>query len=189
ELKWERYTVEPDYLRTFDLEVIAGRNFDRNISSDSSAFVLNESAVKSLNLTPEEAINLKITDENLNYAGRIVGVVKDFHFRSLHHSIQPFVMYVNWDRLDYISVRLASADLAKNIEMLGQKWTETFGESVPFFYHFLDQSTAELYLREDNESLLFSGFSVLSVILGALGLFGSALFTTERRFKEIGLRK
>lgn len=187
--KWERYTVEPDFLRTFDLKVIAGRDFDRTIPSDSTAFVLNESAVRALNLTPEEAVNLTITDQGLNYDGRIIGVVEDFHFRSLHHSIQPFVMYVNWDRLDYISVRLASTDLAHNVEVLEQKWYDTFGESVPFFYRFLDQQTAELYLSEDNESLLFSGFSLLSVILGALGLFGSALFTTERRFKEIGLRK
>lgn len=187
--KWERYTVEQNYLKTFGLEIVAGRGFDAAIASDSSAFVLNESAIRALNISPEEALNLTVTDQNTNYTGKIVGVVKDFHFRSLHHAIQPFVMYVNWDRLDYISVRMSSQDLARNVELLEEKWFETFGESVPFFYNFLDQQTAELYLREDNESLLFSSFSVLSVILGALGLFGSALFTTERRYKEIGLRK
>lgn len=189
EFKWERYTVEQDYLKVFDLEVIAGRGFDSKIPSDSNAFVLNESAVRAMNLTPEEAVNLNITDEGLNYSGKIVGVVKDFHFRSLHHSIQPFVMYVNWDRLDYISVSMSTHDFARNIEILDEKWTNTFGESVPFFFDFLDQQTNELYQSEDNEGLLFSSFSLLSVILGALGLFGSALFTTERRFKEIGLRK
>ena len=189
QLKWERYTVDQNYLKTFDLELVAGRGFDSAIPTDSSAFVLNESAVKALNLTPSEAVGLSITDQGLDYSGKIIGVVRDFHFRSLHHRIQPFVMYVNWDRLDYISARLGSAELSKSIEILEEKWYVTFGESVPFFYQFLDQQTAELYLSEDNESILFFSFSVLSIILGALGLFGAALFTTERRFKEIGLRK
>ncbi len=189
QVKWERYTVEQDYLKAFELEVIAGRGFDSTIPSDSTAFVLNESAVRALNLSPEEALNLTITDQGLDYEGKIIGVVKDFHFRSLHHTIQPFVMYVNWDRLDYISVRLESRNFARNIETLEEKWYTTFGEGIPFFYGFLDQQTAELYLAEDNERMLFSAFSLLSVILGMLGLFGSALFTTERRFKEIGLRK
>ncbi|MEM6813693.1 MAG: ABC transporter permease, partial [Bacteroidota bacterium] len=179
QFKWERYTVEQDYLKAFDLEVIAGRGFDRSIPTDSNAFVLNESAVSALNLTPQQALNLTITDQGLNYTGKIIGVVKDFHFRSLHHDIQPFVMYVNWDRLDYISVNLSSNDFARNIEHLEEKWYQTFGEKAPFFYQFLDQQTSDLYLKEDNESLLFSSFSLLSVILGVLGLFGSALFITE----------
>ena len=189
QFKWERYTVEQDYIKAFDLEIIAGRGFDSSIPSDSSAFILNESAVRALNLTPEQALNLNITDQGLNYPGKIIGVVKDFHFRSLHHDIQPFVMYVNWDRLDFISVNLSSKDFARNIENIEEKWFRTFGDSVPFFYEFLDQQTADLYLKEDNESQLFSSFSVLSILLGALGLFGSALFNTERRYKEIGLRK
>ncbi len=189
QLKWERYTVEQDYIKAFGLELIAGRGFDRTIPGDSTSFVLNESAVKALNLTPEQALNLTITDQGLDYTGKIIGVVKDFHFRSLHHDIQPFVMYVNWERLDYISVSLSSNEFTSNIRHLEEKWFKTFGESVPFFYQFLDQQTAGLYVKEDNERRLFSSFSLLSVILGAMGLFGSALFTTERRYKEIGLRK
>ena len=187
--KWERYTVEQGYLKTFDLEVVAGRGFDNTISTDSTAFVLNESAVKALNLTPETALGLSITDQGLDYSGKVIGVVKNFHFRSLHHEIQPFVMYVNWDRLDYISARLETRNFRDNIAVLEEKWNDVFGESVPFFYNFLDQRTAELYESEANESVLFSVFSFVSILLGMLGLFGSALFTTERRFKEIGLRK
>ena len=187
--KWERYTVEQDYLKTFDLEIVSGRGFDSEISSDSSAFILNESAVKALNLSPDEVIGLTITDQGLDYSGKIIGVVKDFHFRSLHHTIQPFVMYVNWDRLDYISARLETTNLNESIQILEEKWYSSFGESVPFFYQFLDQQTTALYESEDNQRLLFSSFSILSIILGSLGLFGAALFTTERRFKEIGLRK
>ncbi|NQZ77706.1 MAG: ABC transporter permease [Ekhidna sp.] len=187
--KWERYTVEQNYINTFELELVAGRGFDSSIPSDSSAFVLNESAIEALNLTPQEALNLNITDRNLNVTGKVIGVVKDFHYRSLHHDIQPFVMYVNWDRLDYISVQLSTNDLVRNIELLEEKWIDVFGESVPFFYQFLDQTALDLYQSEKNESMLFSSFSSLSILLGALGLFGAALFNTERRYKEIGLRK
>ncbi len=188
-MRWERYTVEQEYISTFDLNVMAGRGFDSAIPSDSNAFVINESAVKALGLTPEEAINLTITDEGLDRTGKIVGVVEDFHFRSLHHAILPFVMYVNWDRLDYISARLDSQNFADNIENLEAGWYRVFGESIPFFYSFLDQQAADLYESESNESKLFTLFSIVSMVLGGLGLFGFALFTTERRFKEIGLRK
>ncbi len=187
--KWERYTVEHDYIEAFDLELVAGRGFDASIASDSTAFVVNESAVQALGFTPEQVLGKTITDEGLDKTGKIVGVVKDFHFRSLHHNIQPFVMYVNWDRLDYISVRLQSQNFADNLVRLEEGWYATFGESVPFFYSFLDQQSADLYAREDNESQLFTLFSIVSIVLGGMGLFGFALFTTEKRFKEIGLRK
>lgn len=186
---WERYTVEQSYISTFDLEIIAGRDFDPTISTDSSAFILNESAVRDLGIEPNEAINRSITDVGLEVSGKIIGVVKDFHFRSLHHEIQPFVMYVNWDRLDYISVRMASNNFQENIEYLEKSWYEVFGESVPFFYSFLDQQARDIYEKEANEMKLFSGFSIVSMALGALGLFGFILFTMERKFKEIGLRK
>ncbi len=189
ELKWERYTVEQSYIQTFDLEVIAGRGFDHRIPTDSNAFVLNESAVKAMGFNPEEVIGKSITDTGLDITGKIIGVVSDFHFRSLHHEIQPFVMYVNWDRLDYISVRLQSQNFQHHIEQLEAGWYKTFGDAVPFFYTFLDQQALDLYEREKNDTQLFTIFSFISILLGGLGLFGSALFTTERRFKEIGLRK
>lgn len=189
QLKWERYTVEQSYIKTFDLEVIAGRGFDHRIPTDSNAFVLNESAVKAMGLRPDLVIGKTITDTGQDITGKIVGVVRDFHFRSLHHEIQPFIMYVNWDRLDYLSVRLQSQNFQQHIEQIEAGWYKTFGEAVPFFYNFLDQQALELYEREKNDTQLFSIFSFVSILLGGLGLFGSALFTTERRFKEIGLRK
>ncbi|MEO9870264.1 FtsX-like permease family protein [Ekhidna sp.] len=188
-LLWERYTVEQDYISTFDLEIVAGREFDRNIQSDSSSFILNESAVQALGFMADEAIGKTITDVSLDKSGKIVGVVRDFHFRSLHHDILPFVMYVNWDRLDYISVRLASQNFQESINHLESTWSRVFGESVPFFFNYLDQQATAMYEKEDNEMQLFSIFSMISIVLGGLGLFGFVLFTTERKSKEIGLRK
>ena len=186
---WERYTVEQGFIETFDLEMIAGRPFNHEIQSDSTAFILNENAVKQLGLTPEDVVGKRITDVSLTKTGKVVGVVKDFHFRSLHHEIQPFVLYVNWDRLDYITARLSAANISKSIRQLEASWLKVFGEDVPFFYDFLDQQAADLYEREANQVQLFSIFCLLSVLLGSLGLFGFALFISERRSKEIGLRK
>lgn len=186
---WERYTVEQGFISTFDLEVVAGREFQHEIPSDSNAFILNQRAAEILGVQPDEVIGKTITDLSLNKTGKVVGVVKDFHFRSLHHEIQPFVMYVNWDRLDYITARLASRNFIENITHVEASWHEVFGESVPFFYEFLDQQAGKLYEREANEMQLFSIFCLISILLGSLGLFGFVLFTTERKFKEIGLRK
>ena len=186
---WERYTVEQEYIAAFGLEIVAGRAFDSQIQSDSSAFIINESAVRSLGLSNEEIIGRTITDQSLRKTGKVVGVVKDFHFRSLHHEIAPFVLYVNWDRLDYISVRLASGNFRENINHLEETWNEVFGDGVPFFFSYLDQQVAALYKKEDNQMKLFTSFSMVSILLGTLGLFGFVLFTTERKFKEIGLRK
>ncbi len=186
---WERYTVEQGYIETFELEMVSGRAFDRTIPSDSSAFILNERAVSALGMQPQEVIGITITDQSLEITGKVIGVVKDFHFRSLHHEIQPFVLYVNWDRLDYLTARLSSENFSKNIEHLEASWYQVFGESVPFFYDFLDQQALVLYRREANEMQLFSIFCLISILLGSLGLFGFILFTTERKFREIGLRK
>ncbi|MEO9485767.1 MAG: ABC transporter permease [Ekhidna sp.] len=186
---WERYTVEQNYIATFDLEIVAGRGFDSKIQTDSTAFILNERAVSALGLSPDEVVGKTITDLSLEKTGKVVGVVKDFHFRSLHHEISPFVMYVNWDRLDYISARLATEKFQENINHLEEVWIKVFGEGVPLFFNYLDQQAVAMYEKEDNEMKLFTSFSMVSIMLGGLGLFGFVLFTTERKSKEIGLRK
>lgn len=189
EYRWERYTVDEDYLNTFDLKVIAGRAFSKNIQSDSSAFVLNESAVKALGYTPDAIIGQTINNLSDEVSGKVVGVVKDFHFRSLHQSIDPFVIYVNKDRLDFIAIRLSGNNFRESIVKAEETWNEIIGEDIPFFYTFMDQKMASRYEKEANEGRLFSILSSISLLLGCMGLFGLALFITQRKVKEIGIRK
>lgn len=186
--RWERYTVDHDYIETFGLEMVAGRGFSRSYASDSSAFILNEAAVKVLGLTPEEAIGRKIDNVSDRKSGVIVGVVKDFHYRSLHQEIQPFVLYINLDRLDYFSVALQPGQLEDGLDHVERTW-EALYPGIPYFSEFQDQHLASYYQREENMSKLFSWFTVVALFLASLGLFGFASYTSESRFKEIGIRK
>ena len=186
---WERYTVDEDYLKTFQLELVAGRGFSKEINTDTSAFILNESAVKALHMTPEEVVGKTMNNVSDEVAGKVVGVVRDFHFRSLHNDIKPFILHVNRERLDYISIRLSGKNFKESIIHAEESWENIMGEDIPFFYSFLDQQAAMLYKREENESRFFSLLSLVSLSLGCLGLFGLALFTTQKKVKEIGIRK
>ncbi len=187
--RWERFTTDQFYPQTFDLPLLAGRYFDQKYQSDTSAFLLNKKAVETLGLTPAEAIGQTIEDEASGVSGKIVGVLDNFHFRSLHHDIQPFVLYVNRGRLDYISARMSNANYEENIGQLESTWKDVFGDQVPFFYSFLDQKAEALYVKETNEGMLFTIFSGISILLGCMSLFGFALFLSERKYKEIGIRK
>ena len=187
-LRCERYTVDHDFLNTYDIEIVAGRNFSRSYSTDSSALILNETAVKELGFTNEEILAARKTNLSDNRSGQIVGVTKDFHFRSLHDKIQPFILQVNLNRLDYFSVKLNRNDLKSAIDHVQSTWQRIF-QGAPFFYEFHDQEFAEIYKNEENQTTLFTWFTAVAIFLGCLGLFGFALFTTERRVKEIGIRK
>jgi len=180
--------VDHDYIPTFKMEMAAGRNFSREIRTDSSqAFILNETAVRRIGWkTPEEAIN-----QGFKYGGRsgqIVGVVKDFHFESLHQEIAPIVMILSSTSLSQISVRINSLNIPQTMAYLQDIWSEMRPE-YPFSYYFIDENFDQLYRSEENLSRIFSYFAFLSIFIGCLGLFGLASYTAERRTKEIAVRK
>ena len=180
--------VDHDYIPTFKMEMVAGRNFSREIRTDSTkAFVLNETAAQRIGWkTPEEAI-----DQGFKYGGRsgqIVGVVKDFHFESLHQEISPIVILLSSTSLSQISIRINSSNIPQTMSFLQGIWSEMRPE-YPFSYYFIDENFDQLYRSEENLSRIFSYFAFLSIFIGCLGLFGLASYTAERRTKEIAVRK
>ncbi len=180
--------VDHDYIPTFKMEMAAGRNFSREIRTDSTqAFILNETAIRRIGWkTPEEAIN-----KGFKYgsrSGRIVGVVKDFHFESLHQEIAPIVMLLSSTSLSQISIRINSLNIPQTMAFLQDIWSEKRPE-YPFSYYFIDENFDQLYRSEENLSRIFSYFAFLSIFIGCLGLFGLASYTAERRTKEIAVRK
>ncbi len=180
--------VDHDYIPTFKMEMAAGRNFSREIRTDSSqAFILNETAIRKIGWkTPEEAI-----DQGFGYGsrkGQIVGVVKDFHFESLHQEISPIVMLLSSTSLTQISIRINSLNIPQTMAFLQDIWSEMRPE-YPFSYYFIDENFDQLYRSEENLSRIFSYFAFLSIFIGCLGLFGLASYTAERRTKEIAVRK
>ena len=175
-----------DYVKTMGMKIIAGRNFSEDFSTDQqNTYVLNETAVKMLNL--EDPVGTRITDHFREYT--VIGVLKNFHFKSLHHEISPLI-YVGilGPFANFMSVRLRSENINESLARLEKAWTE-FTRQRPFEYTFLDDDLAEQYDAEEKTRQISGLFSGLAIFIGCLGLFGLAAFTAEQRTKEIGIRK
>jgi putative ABC transport system permease protein len=181
-----------DFVDTYGFEVTHGRQFSRDFSTDiDGAILINQAAVREIGYTPEEAIGkklLRFVDVNEFSEMTIIGVVQDFHFKSLHKIIEPCLLVLDPKDFDTISVRIMPGDVRGTIGFIQQKWEEIFpGEQ--FEYSFLDNRIDLLYKSEGRMRSLFLIFSILSIFVACLGLFGLAAFTAEERTKEIGVRK
>jgi putative ABC transport system permease protein len=185
-------SVDHDFMDTYGFQLKHGRDFSRGFSTDlGGAAVLNTAAVQELGYTLEEVINRKLlmaVSETEFTELSIIGVVDDFHFKSLHRTIEPLALMVRPDRTRIISVRILPGDMQETLAFIEGKWAEIFpGEE--FNYSFLDQKMALLYTSEGRMRDIFLIFSALSIFVACLGLFGLAAFTAEERTKEIGVRK
>jgi len=170
-----------DFLNTFDVEMVAGRYYSEDFASDSLGVVLNESAIREMGI--ENPVGKKIFDRS-----HIIGVVKDFNFKSLHSSITPLVLGMNprWNR--YLAVKVKPDNIAETLNYLESVVTK-FAPEFPFQYYFLDQEFERLYNSEEKLGKMFLYFSILAVLISALGLLGLASFLAGQRTKEIGIRK
>jgi putative ABC transport system permease protein len=181
-----------DFVDTYGFEVTHGRQFSKEFSTDiDGAILINHAGVREIGYTPEEAVGKKLfrfleMDEFQELT--IVGVVKDFHFKSLHKIIEPCLMVLDPANFDTISIRILPGDVRGTLGFIQQKWGEIFpGEQ--FEFNFLDNRIDLLYKSEGRMRDLFLVFSILSIFVACLGLFGLAAFTAEERTKEIGVRK
>jgi putative ABC transport system permease protein len=169
----------------FGIELIAGRAFDRNIPTDAdNAFVLNESAVKEIGWTAEEAIGKRFGSEE----GRVLGVVRDFHFRSLRREMQPLAINVMPRMFQYVSVKIRPGEIPNTIGFLERAW-KAINPGIPFEYFFYDEEFDKLYKTDLKLQTFFGYFAFLAIFIACLGLFGLSLFTVQQRTKEIGIRK
>jgi putative ABC transport system permease protein len=180
--------VDHNYLSTFGIPMVAGRDFDYNRASDSTeAFILNEAAVMAVGWpNADEAVG-----KAFNYGGRdgqIIGVVRDFHFESLHQTIAPIVFMVTSGRANTVTVKYNSEKEDEVISYLQEQWTY-FRPDNPFDYTEVASRFDAQYESEERLSTLITWFSILAVAIASLGLFGLATFVAERRTKELGIRK
>lgn len=179
--------IDEEFFDTYSIGFLTGRNFSKDIPTDDSlAFIINESAAKALGWKiPEEHINEDF--QYAGYKGKLAGIVKDFHFESLHQPIASMI-FVNRNNFNTLSVRVAAGRTTEALEFLEKTWKE-FLPGRPFTYQFLSQSYAKLYTAERKQGQLFTVFSGLAIFIASLGLFGLATFSTTQRIKEIGIRK
>lgn len=190
---YARLNVRHDFLSTFNIPLLAGRDYSVDQPTDDSlALVVNESLVKGLGWTPENAIGRSFQFGDSH--GRIVGVFKDFNFTSKHSPIGPLVLHLNSSPgafnlfLKYMAVRISGDDVDGSIERLKTLWDETI-PSKPFEYFFLDNELGNLYRAEANLSRVVTAFSSLAILVACLGLFGLASYDAEARKREISIRK
>jgi putative ABC transport system permease protein len=177
--------VDHDYLNTYDMKLLAGRNFSREVKADdTTAFLINETGMKDFGWTPEQALGKKVQGR---YLGKIVGVMKDFNYRSLHLKVEP-IMFALTKRVSRISVRLDENDIPATVSRVQQRWNELVPH-LPFDFQFLDAEFDRQYKADQQLSKVVGVFTGLSIFIGCLGLLGLASFAVERRTKEIGVRK
>lgn len=188
--------IDEDFANTLQLEMAKGRNLSKKRRTDAlRGVLLNESAVKRLGLTNPIGQKLNLfhfaprTDGKK--PGTVVGVVKDFHFRSLHHQIEPTVFYMLPDSMgykEYLTLKVKAENISQTLATLTKDWKD-FNPNRPFEYEFVDQQFARLYGAENRFSQVFYYFTLLATFIALLGLFGLAMFSIAQRSKEIGIRK
>ncbi|MHA4846699.1 ABC transporter permease [Flavitalea antarctica] len=187
--------VDEDYIKTLGLILIAGRDFSRNNKTDESAWIINETAVRELGLgiSPELAIGKTLSwptwrkSDSLK-TGPVIGVVKDFHFKSLHQKVEPAVLQIYPQAYSKIAVKIKGANLEKTIAGIKTLWTK-FSPDYPIEYSFLDESFTKMYKAEDKLKTLILLFTGITIFVACLGLLGLATYSAESRRKEIGIRK
>ena len=180
--------VDYDFLETYKMELIAGRNFSKAFGTDHlQAFIINEQAVKTLGWdSPAQAIGQSI--ELLNKQGTVIGVVKDFHFQGLQQPLRPLILEVSAGKFTVFSLRLNASNIPGSIDWIKEKWEKIFPEMV-FEYRFLDDRLDLNYVREQRMVTLMKYFSLLAIFISALGLFGLAAYINHLREKEVSIRK
>ncbi len=180
--------IDYEFFNAYEIEMAAGRNFSKSIPTDDSlAFIINETAARKIGwATNEEAI-----DKDFVYGGvkgKLIGIVKDFHFESLHQEIVPMSFFVSEENYNNLTVKISGENIQQGIEHLEKTW-RTFLPLRPFDYQFMSDRYARLYESEQKQGQLFTLFSGLAIFIACLGLFGLATFNTLQRVKEIGIRK
>jgi len=177
--------IDEHFLDTYGIDVVKGRNFNKEFSTDKEAYLINETLAKKLEW--ENPVGKTISR---NGEWKVIGVVKDFQFSTLHHDIGPLVITSNpWgNRFDYLSVKLSSTNLPGALKDIKKVYKE-FSPLLPFEYFFLDDAFNRLYKSEERFQRIFLYFSVLAICIALLGLFSLSAYTAQQKSKEIGVRK
>lgn len=179
-------SMNEDYLQTMGIELAAGRNYDPSYGSDQQeSIIINEAMMKSLNW--DEAVGKKLVFGN-NTTRTVVGVIKDFHFTSMRHRIEPLMVFYNPGPNSNLNIKLAGGNVRETVEFIESTWAATY-PNYPIDYQFFDQEFDQIFTADELFGRLVGTFTWLSIILSGLGLFGLSFFMVEQRKKEIGVRK
>ena len=177
--------VDYDYFKTFEIELMEGRSFSTDFPSDTNAVILNEKAIELMGLDDPVGKTMLYDGESIF---TIIGISKNYNFRSLHSEIGPLVLFLNPTDNNYLWLKVNSQDFESTINFIEQKW-KAYNPENAFWYNFLDQQIKKLYENEKTVGIILSGFSLLAIILLCLGIFGLIGYSVTQRYKEISIRK
>jgi putative ABC transport system permease protein len=172
--------TDDNYVELFDLEMKHGRYFSNNFSTDNSAIVINETAAKAMGM--DEPVG-KLVD-----GSEIIGVIKDYHFQSLHEKIIPQMFYHSTEEPKFLLVKLASNNISKSLSSLENSWS-AINPGYPLDFQFVDEHQQQMYNADLKVEKIINTFTILALFIACLGLFGLTSFVAEQRKKEIGVRK
>jgi len=182
-------SIDYDFFKTLDIPIVEGRRFRREFGMDSSSrFIVNETAVRQLGLS--SALNQRIIwwDDDSTYNGEIIGVARDFHYRSLHDNLNPLIMMIKPSEYNYLLVKISPQEISKTVSLIREEWLK-FDRLFTFEYSFLDDDFDKRYRNEERMGAVYRIFALLAMIIASLGLFGLSTFSAEQKIKEIGVRK
>ncbi|TPN88013.1 ABC transporter permease [Aquimarina algicola] len=182
------YFVDYDFISQFGLKILAGRGFSRTFATDSTqAMIVNEKATQLLGFTsPEKAIGAHFSQWGKE--GKIIGVLQDFHFKTLEENIVPLTMTMKRDQMDLIAVKVKGQNIKETLASVQELW-ETVVPNEAFDFYFLDESFDKQYRTQERFGSLFFNFAILAILISCLGLFGLAAYSILQRRREIGVRK
>jgi putative ABC transport system permease protein len=183
--------IDYDYIDTYGMTIVDGRNFNESYTTDQEACLVNESTIKDFNITDISQTRFMQPRDSgrFNYR-QITGVVKNFNFESLRNPIQPYIFQFKRDEIlwGYLTVKLNGQNIAQTINEIEKVWKEYLADD-PLQYYFLDEDFEQMYSQEKQNAQMAVIFSILAMFIAGLGLFGLTSFTVEQRTKEIGVRK
>lgn len=180
--------VDYDFLKTLNIQLYEGRFFDRNNAADlTDAYVINETLAR--NLFGKNAIGEMISWERdgQTYNGKVIGIVSDFHFQSLHQEVGPLLMKLS-PRMNYALIKITPNSFTKQVKQIEKTWKQ-FDDTFNFEFYFMDENLQQQYAMEEKMGLVVSGFSLIAIVIACFGLFGLATISFVQRTKEVGIRK
>jgi putative ABC transport system permease protein len=175
-----------DFIKSFKIKLLEGRDFSQKYGTDTKkAYLLNQSAVEEIGW--KNPIGQSFISSSLG-EGKVIGVVKDFNYKSLQHAIKPLFIAIAPDQLNYIIIRIKANKIVPGLDYIKSSWKKIFPQS-PYEYSFFDKHLDLLYKSDNKLSSLFDIFSALAIVIASLGLYGLASISTIKKTKEIGIRK
>ncbi|MDA3780307.1 MAG: FtsX-like permease family protein, partial [Bacteroidales bacterium] len=184
-IKYASMWVDAEFVDLYDLQLVKGRFFSKELSSDvNTTVLLNEAALKAFDVKDPFQIEIRVPGGK----AKVIGIIKDFNFKSLHSSVEPMTIVYLPRQGSFANIKLSGNNISKTIDEIAEIWVE-LAPGFPFSYHFLDASFDRLYKNDEQLGKSISYFSLIAIIIAVFGLLGLSIFLCESRMKEIGIRK